>query len=62
MKKIVSLDPLKSIIDIFKNIYKGVAKLPYQTRKPEIEHHEHMDLWTKSDDAGNGSGMPYHTR
>lgn len=62
MKKIVPLDPSTNILDIVKNIYKGVAKLPYQTRKPEIEHHEHMDIWYKSNDELSGSRMPYHTR
>jgi len=63
MKKFVPLDPSTNIIDILKSIYKGVVKTPYQTRKPEIEHHEQsMDIWNRQNDECSGSGMPYRTR
>jgi hypothetical protein len=50
------------VIDILKSIYKGIP-VRYQTRKPEIEHHEPtMEFRLTKNDECSGSGMPYRTR
>jgi hypothetical protein len=62
MKKHDTLDHTKNIIDVFASTYKSTAKVPYQTRTPEILTHEQfMEIWIKSHDADSGSRMPNAT-
>lgn len=63
MKKSITKNDSKNIIDIVKDIYKSLTKPQYQTRKPEITNHEQsMDIWLRQNDECSGSRMPYHTR